>query len=424
MCRNSRAIHHVLGLRWFVLAFLLVAALGDVYAAGKVRVTPQSNRWHRQGQNADGSTRWVQDAEFNATWDKWLGEASAGGGVAAASEYIKSGGPLSSSTIGSMGRKALRGGVYGAAVALAVEGVIDGAGWAIKELQDQVVEPGTPQEELGESAWCFFGTNGRPSRCASAPGLLTASANLIDPSAYAQPCTAKYSPEWDRAFYSCVRISDGVTLVVNSDLRVTRPITGWPVGVNDNPGTDDKPISDDQLGDAIRKDPQLVNALLTDPRTGRPVMTPELQQMMDDIKKQIEQREGIPGSEPTPAPDMEDDTAKDDGSPWPSFCGWATAVCDFIDWVKTDDPDTQKPEVPWEEEKPADFDQKWSSGLGGGSCPPPISVSVPVPGGSVGIEFSYEFLCQFATILRPLVIAMAAIMAAVIVAGVRGGSSA
>lgn len=413
MRANHVSANRFLGLRWFVLAILLVVALGDAYAAGKVRVTPQSNRWHRGGQNADGSTRWVQDAEFNATWDKWLGEASAGGGVAAASEYIKSSGPLSSSTIGSMGRKALRGGVYGAAVALAVEGVIDGAGWAIKELQDQVVEPGTPQEELKPNAWCFT-TQGGVQRCANAPGLMTASAHLANSAEFSQPCVSSVSK--NEGYYWCKRIADGAQINVIIDSPRTMPVTGWPSSyVNANPSTDDVPVSDEQLGDAIRKDPQLVNALLTDPRTGRPVVTPELQQMMDDIKKQIEQREDIPSSEPSPAPDLEDDTAKDDGSPWPSFCGWATAVCDFIDWFKDGDgEDVALPEKELEIQP-----SQWSSGIGGGSCPVAESVTVSVLGTSADVSFDLQPLCRMASELRPFLIAISMMVAVLIIAGVR-----
>ncbi|WP_152982604.1 virulence factor TspB C-terminal domain-related protein [Stenotrophomonas humi] len=313
-----------------------------------------------------------------------------------------------------MGRKAIRGGVYGTAVALAVEGIIDGAGWAINELKDQVIDPGT-KEQLDRQGWC------REKVCApTIDGLIPYAQSRYTGTAYPDSrwIAIEQSPSNGLICYRVIgtescRFSMPVQLVL-------RPTTGWDGYTNVSPGTDAGPVSDERLGDAIRPHPDVVNSLLTDPRTGRPVMTPELQQMMDDIKQQIEQREGMPGSDPSPAPDMEDDTAKDDGSPWPSFCGWATVVCDFIEWVKTDDPDTQNPEVPWEEEIPADVTQTWSSGLGGGSCPSAASFTVSLGGFSASPEFSFEGICQFGTIMRPVIIALAAIIAGFIIAGVRG----
>ena len=414
MRRNSRAVHQLFRLRWLLAAFLLTAVVASVYAAGKVSVAPQSIRYVRDGKNADGSTRWITYAEWAARFDSQM----AGNAAAGAVEYATTSGTLSSSTIGGLARKAIRGGVYGVAIGLVVDGVLDGAGWAIKELQDQVVVPGTPKEELKPNAWCFT-TEGGVVRCANAPGLMTASAHLANFAAFSQPCVA--SVVGNNGYYYCKRKSDGYMVNVIIDNPRTMPVTGWPVSyVNDSPSTDDVPVTDDQLGEEIRKDPGLVNSLLTDPRTGRPVMTPELRQQGDDLKKRLEEREGLPTSEPSTDPNLEDDTANDQGSPWPSFCGWATTVCDFIAWFKTEPPDQDKPEVPWEEEKPADYEKSWTSGLGGGSCPAPVSFSVSLGGQSASPEFSFAGICQFGTIMRPVIIALAAIIAGFIIAGVRG----
>ncbi|GEM_PF-6616169 len=366
------------------------------------------------GQNADGSTRWATKTE----WAAWFDSQMAGSAAAGAAEYATTTGALSSSTIGGLARKAIRGGVYGAAIGLAVEGVLDGAGWAIKELQDQVVVPGIPQEELKPSAWCFT-TQGGVQRCANSPGVMTASAHLANSSEFSQPCTASVIN--NSGYYYCKRIGDGVQILTIIDGPRTMPVTGWPVSyVNANPSTDDVPVSDEQLGDAIKQRPEVVDSLLTDPRTGRPVMTPELQQQGDDLKKRLEEREGYDPSDPSTVPDLEDDTVKDDGSPWPSFCGWATAVCEFITWFKADDAETESPEVPWEEESPADYEQSWSSGLGGGSCPSAVTFTVALGGQSASPEFSFDGLCRFATMMRPVIIALASIIAGFIIAGVRG----
>ncbi len=421
MRRNTRALHHFLGLKWFVLAALLTCAVASVYAAGKVRVTPQSTRYHRVGQNADGSTRWATTTEWAAMWDKML--EGVGAGAVAATEYAKTTGPVSSSTLGGFARKAIRGGVYGTAVALTVEGIIDGAGWAINELKDQVTTPGTEQAPLGEvNAYCITDAyNVGEFRCSPAPATLAAVAHMANKIA-AQPCSLHIYQAGYSTQYRCARPGAGpneYVFVVEGQVR--KPTGGWtPKYHNDSHYEPPRTVTDDELGDAIRQNPQLVDSLLTDPRTGRPIMTPELQEQGDQLKQQLEQREGIPSSDPLPAPNLEDDTAKDDGSPWPSFCSWASAVCQFIDWFKTDDQEAPAPEVPWEEEAPAQVEQKWSSGLGGGSCPAPSSFSVSLGGQSVSPEFSYEGICQFATYMRPVIIALAAIIAGFIIAGVRG----
>jgi len=365
------------------------------------------------GQNADGSTRWATKTE----WAAWFDSQMAGGAAAGAAEYATTTGALSSSTIGGLARKAIRGGVYGAAIGLAVEGIIDGAGWAISELKDQVLTPGT-KEQLGESGWC------RENNCASTiDGLIPWAQKKYppsDPSVVARWIGVESSPVEG---YLCAlvkpELGGGCASMVPVAYR-TKPTTGWGDTVNVGVGTDPGPVSDEDLGNEIRKDPGLVNSLLTDPRTDRPVMTPELQQQGDDLKKRLEEREGYDPSDPSTSPDLEDDTANDDGSPWPTFCGWATSVCDFITWFKTDDPESESLEVPWEEESPADYEQSWSSGLGGGSCPSAVTFTVALGGQSASPEFSFEGLCRFATMMRPVIIALASIIAGFIIAGVRG----
>ncbi|HHA2593351.1 TPA: virulence factor TspB C-terminal domain-related protein, partial [Stenotrophomonas maltophilia] len=62
---------------------------------------------------------------------------------------------------------------------------------------------------------------------------------------------------------------------------------------------------------------------------------------------------------------------------------------------------------------------QWSSGLGNGSCPSAKVVSVAVGGFGTSINFEFKPLCDFALMIRGLVIACAGIAAAYIVSGVR-----
>lgn len=404
MRANHVSANRFLGLKWFVLAALLAGVVASVYAAGKVRVAPQSSGYVRMGQNADGSTIWGTKTE----WAAWFEKQMANGSAVAATEYATTTGAISSSTLGGMARKAIRGGVYGAAVAMAVEGIIDGAGWAIGELKDQVMDPGTKQPLEGEG-WC------RMQFCAPTTQGITS--YIQSQYLQADPPIVRWEFVYDNEDAGRVNgyMANGVHQVMEFVGRRVKPVGGWDGYTNVAPGTDAGPVSDERLGDAIRPHPDVVSSLLTDPRTDRPVMTPELQQQGDKLKQDLEQREGIPSSDPLPLPDLEDDAAKDDGSPWPSFCGWATVVCDFIDWFKDGDgEDVALPEKELEIQP-----SQWSSGISGGSCPAAEAVTVGVAGVSGDISFDWQPLCTLATSLRPFLIAICMMVAAFIVAGVR-----
>nr|WP_282597043.1 virulence factor TspB C-terminal domain-related protein [Stenotrophomonas maltophilia] len=68
---------------------------------------------------------------------------------------------------------------------------------------------------------------------------------------------------------------------------------------------------------------------------------------------------------------------------------------------------------------PSSPDGQWSSGLGGGSCPAAKVVSVSLAGMSTSVNFEFKPLCDFASLLRPLLLACSAIVAAYIIVGVR-----
>jgi len=138
---------------------------------------------------------------------------------------------------------------------------------------------------------------------------------------------------------------------------------------------------------------------------------------------------------------------------FPVFCGWAPTVCEaaqvvisfpltLSDWWETskskaeswassiaeawakvkeeyankpkentdtqlDIPDTQAPDI--------NTDIAF-----GGQCPATRSVPISFAGISTSIDFSFEWLCEIASIAKPVVISVSAFSAALIVAGVRG----
>lgn len=403
MRRYPRASHRFQRLKWFLAALLFSTCVAQVFAAGSVRVTPMSSRLQSPSSSA-------------STWTEWGVSTTSSRGttsldaVVTATEFATTSGALSSKTIGSLARKALRGGVYGAAIGLAVEGIIDGAGWAIGELQDQVMDGPVRQPETAPPGTQMACTAEQQQRCVPLSTPMALCGAIMSISVHHTVCTS-VRRDGSMLYYN-VTPGGGTYGGVVRTFTTDQPIYGT--------GYQPNPVADEQLGDAIRREPQLVNDLLTDPRTGRPIMTPELQQQGDQLKREIEDREGIPTSGSTPDPDLEDDSPSSDTSPWPSFCGWASAVCTFFDWFKADDSDTSKPEVPWEDEDPSAVQQTWSSGLGGGSCPAPVSFSVSLGGTSASPEFSFAPVCQFGTLMRPVIIALAAIIAGFIIGGVRG----
>ncbi|HGM5957535.1 TPA: virulence factor TspB C-terminal domain-related protein [Stenotrophomonas maltophilia] len=68
---------------------------------------------------------------------------------------------------------------------------------------------------------------------------------------------------------------------------------------------------------------------------------------------------------------------------------------------------------------PSSYLGQWSSGLGGGSCPAAKVVTIGVGPVSTSVSFEFKPLCDFAQMIRGLVIACAALAAAYIVSGVR-----
>jgi len=154
-----------------------------------------------------------------------------------------------------------------------------------------------------------------------------------------------------------------------------------------------------------------------------------------------------------------DPTAPDAAKPtdisleFPVFCGWAPTVCEaaqviisfpltLSDWWETskskaeswassiseswaklkeeyankpkentdtqlDIPDPQAPDI--------NTDISF-----GGQCPAPRTIPVSFAGISTSIEFSFQWLCEIASIAKPVVISVSAFSAALIVAGIRG----
>lgn len=99
----------------------------------------------------------------------------------------------------------------------------------------------------------------------------------------------------------------------------------------------------------------------------------------------------------------------------PSFCSWASIVCDWINWTKEplsdDEPDLAALISEFEPDEDG-----YSSGIGSGSCPAPMSLNLGIVNRVV--EVSYQPFCDFLEMIRPLVIAGAWLISAFMYVGV------
>lgn len=102
------------------------------------------------------------------------------------------------------------------------------------------------------------------------------------------------------------------------------------------------------------------------------------------------------------------------GFEFPSFCSWATVICDWLDWTRE----------PLDEDEPdlsailtdEDFEQSYSFSFGTSSCPEPISINVAFL--NKNIDLSYEPVCDLAGYAKPFVLISAYIFAIYIGLGV------
>ncbi|AXH77508.1 MAG: 50-kDa virion protein [Inoviridae sp.] len=99
----------------------------------------------------------------------------------------------------------------------------------------------------------------------------------------------------------------------------------------------------------------------------------------------------------------------------PSFCSWATIVCDWIGWTQEpldyDEPDLT---VLISEFEPDEYE--FNLGIGDGVCPAPIQLNITFIGKTV--EVSYEPFCEFVSMIRPFILAAAYLFAAYLYIGV------
>lgn len=324
--------------------------------------------------------------------------------------YVQKNVGVSATTLGNLAKGALKRVAGPVGVALTIKQVVEGAGWAIDELGQQVVDqPRQEQNQMpaGSYAWCLES----PLQCVSSAPDLVGLCNTRWP-----PCAfIGYEMNGAAARYSrkLGAYNDQMT-VYRTTLSQWTPEWGT--------GREPVPITADQLGDLLRQHPEAAQAVLLDDY-GRPIMTPELAAAINDLRKAAEALNGDPaGPDVTADPNLGETNSPDPETELPLFCDYAPKLCEWLDWTRTEEK-FQEVELP-EEELPIQS-SGWSSGLpSSGSCPAPIQVTVPLGAQSAPIEFSYQPLCDFLALLRYVLIAGAMFIAAKIVVGLRATTNA
>lgn len=314
--------------------------------------------------------------------------------------------PVSSSTLGGLAGAAMKRIGPAAALYQTAKSIVDGAGWAIDELTDQVVDGPASLPDMAPPGTQMACTVESQPRCvpASSPSALCGA--VMSLSVHHTICT-NVRIQGSLVFF---QISPGGGTYAGA-LRTFG--TSFPVyGTGYTPA----PVSDYDLGQLLKNHPHVVNAILIDPETGAPIHTPELVQAMNDLRKSIEAANGIdPGPDATPKDPMETQPME---SAWPGFCSWATTVCDWLDWTRSDgEPHKDLPETELQIQP-----DTWTSGIGGGSCPAPETFTITVVGHQGQAEFDWQPACDFATTFKPFFIAMCSIVAVFILAGLRSGA--
>jgi len=121
------------------------------------------------------------------------------------------------------------------------------------------------------------------------------------------------------------------------------------------------------------------------------------------------------GYEPNPEPDSStEDKTRPDAADWPLFCEWAPVICDWLEWTKEMPEDMEPEELPVDEVHASQFQKDYSHGLGGGSCPVPVTFQYA----GQSMQFKYDDACWAASnVFKPVLLTIAGIMAAFIIIG-------
>lgn len=405
------SVHPFFRLKPALAGFLLVFGIAAAQAQSsppplpRVDVTPMSNRI--QSLTPGGMTTALQTQAYidNSLTQRTL--------------YQRLTVPLSSGSLGSLAKGILKRGAGAAGAYFILKDLVNGAGWVIDELTNQVMSGPVVAPDIlkGVQAWCSSTNIAAPTtRCTALSSPLNLCTWARSQIADANQCVLGNTTSVSQAL---IVKQPGQWVVLLQKVNIPSAGTGV---ANEGTGSTPSVVTDAQLGEKVATQPALANQVLTDPQTGAPLRYPEMVEALNALRRQLETANGLdPGPDVVVSPDLSE-TEQPAATEWPGFCSWATVVCDFIDWVKAEEPETSTPEL---DIQPEPFvEQTWSSGLGGGSCPSPSLASVSMSGTTQSVEFSVDPICQLGTTMRPWLIALATLLTPMIIGGFRSSKDA
>lgn len=309
----------------------------------------------------------------------------------------------SPSTVGRLARVA-RGAPQALLVTAAFNAVVDSAGWAIDELTGQVRGPqtGPGMPAVGDGVWCAtqFGAGFSSRKCSTTLSGFVGQDTGWSGGPYMVTAATEISTG-----FAVLQVNGGAVGGTTATFQAYQ--TEWPViDVQIAPI-----ITDAQIGEAISDYPEAHPGIIRQ-ADGKPRVAPEVQEALDAFRNELETAGGLtPTTGPGVAPDFENEV-NDTATEWPTFCGWAWYVCEFIDWVK--DPPSGWEDVPMPETELPGVGAGWVSTLGSGSCPAPRTLNLR----RGAVVYEWTPFCDLASRMKPLVIASAAFAALFILAGV------
>jgi len=212
---------------------------------------------------------------------------------------------------------------------------------------------------------------------------------------------------------------------------LTTPSGTLPNTISDAP----QPVSDDDFMTKIA--PQIAWGDVvfdSDSPSAQPIPTPEYQQVKDEINTWYTNNYGDVNNNTTTNtttntvtntsivnnPDGSTTTTSETAveTEQPAFCNWAGIVCDLANWVMDSSPEPDHPEIPSEEIDIASLEVEWSSGLGAGSCPAPVTTNFN--GQTITKDYTNE--CNaVSTVFKPILLFLTLVGAGFIVAGIKIG---
>lgn len=350
--------------------------------------------------------------------------------------------PVTAAATGSTVAAMIRMGLAGAAI----YGIVEGVGWIIDE-SGVVKKPVQSTEELSQYLWTFNGAvaNTAESLCRDkypiSSGYVYLKTVLTGPDD-AECWVHHTARNRDTLNYRFKRI-------LNKDYVDTTTYV---------------PVSDTELGEEVNKSPKA------------PEVLPDVYNPSNPAGGDAPQKTADALDTATPQPDtpIESDTKKKpnkdtngDGEPdvydpslpdagestvWPVACQWFPAACDFFNVQKKDNKEikeNQKEQIAqdktffdrvkewfnWTKELPDEdigevtihedtniiFDDSQRVNFSS-SCPSPEQFTVSFFGTSQNLEFSYQPLCNFMSMIKPFVVAGSYLIGAYIVMGLSRGN--